>query len=118
MKGETGLHHSSFILHTLAAMDIRDYLSDDGQAVMALCSALALPREGEASNAAPLTPSERQRLERQLPDSPWKQPAALQGRTASELATTLALPSEEAERICGLLARSGRLALELESLFA
>ena len=29
-------------------MEIRDYLSDDGQAVLALCSALALPKEGNA----------------------------------------------------------------------
>jgi predicted Rossmann fold nucleotide-binding protein DprA/Smf involved in DNA uptake len=34
------------------------------------------------------------------------------------VAKELALPTDEAERVCRLLARSGRLALELEALFA
>ena len=99
-------------------MDIRDYLSDDGQTVLALCSTLAL-REGGASDAPqPFKLSEWNELSRQIESSSLKQPAALQGRTASELAKELELPLDEAERLVRLLDRSGGLALELESLFS
>src|SRR6266567_688679 len=99
-------------------MGIRDYLSDDGQAVLALCSALAVPDATGDDHAAPLKLAEWNELSRQIQSSALKQPGALQGRTADELAGELALPSDHAERIVRLLDRSGRLALELENLFS
>jgi predicted Rossmann fold nucleotide-binding protein DprA/Smf involved in DNA uptake len=99
-------------------MNIHDCLGDDGQVLLALCSAFALPDGSAVGGAAPFTLSEWNRLARQIHDSPLKRPAALQGREAGELAKELALAPEEAERIVCLLERSGRLALELEALFS
>ncbi len=96
-------------------MSIQNYLSEDGQAVLALCSAFGLPAGTEAE---PFRLSEWNQLARQIYNSPFKRPAALAGRVADQLAKQLALAPEEAERIVRLLDRSGRLALELESLFA
>jgi predicted Rossmann fold nucleotide-binding protein DprA/Smf involved in DNA uptake len=90
-----------------------DYLNDDGHALLALCSNLAL-REGEE----PFKLSEWNQLARQIQGSSLKQPAALQGRAADELARELGIPPEDGGRIVRLLDRSSRLALELESLFA
>jgi predicted Rossmann fold nucleotide-binding protein DprA/Smf involved in DNA uptake len=95
-------------------VDIRDYLSDDGQVVLALCSSLALPENGVV---APFTLSQWNSLEEELEKSLFKRPAGLQGRTADELARELPVLSAEAERIVRLLDRAGRLAMELESLF-
>ena len=99
-------------------MNVSDYLSDDGLVLMALCSAFALPEGAAADGTAPFTLSEWNKLARQIHDSPLKQPAALQGRTAADLARELAIPPDDAERIVRLLDRSGRLALELEGLFS
>ncbi|MCX6915095.1 MAG: DNA-processing protein DprA [Verrucomicrobia bacterium] len=99
-------------------MNVTDYLSEDGLVVLALCSAFALPEGGGGGEAAPFTLSEWNKLARQIHDSPLKQPAALTGRTAEELAKDLALPSEDADRVARLLDRSGRQALELEGLFS
>ena len=98
-------------------MDIRDYLSDDGQALLALCSGFALPEDARGE-MEPLKLSEWNQLAKQIQSSPFKRPAALQGRSAEELAKELTLPAEQAERLARLLDRSGRLALELEALFA
>ena len=80
---------------------------------------LPCPKAAAAGEAAPFTLSEWNKLARQIHDSPLKQPAALQGRTADDLAprTWPCLP-DDAERIVRLLDRSGRLALELEGLFS
>src|SRR6266542_3970131 len=99
-------------------MDIRDYLSDDGQALLAICSTFAAPGNDAGDAAQPFKLSEWNELARKIEGSPLKQPAALQGRTASELAKALELPPDEAERIVRLLDRSGGLAFELESLFS
>ena len=99
-------------------MDIRDYLSDDGQVLLALCSAFALPEDAAAGGAAPFTLSEWNKLARQIHTSPLKQPAALHGRAADDLAKDLPVLPGDAERIVQLLDRSGRLALELEGLFS
>jgi DNA processing protein len=99
-------------------MDVNDYLSDDGLAVLALCSALALPEEVAAGGAAPFTLSEWNKLARQIHDSSLKQPAALHGRSGDELVRDLAILPGDAERIVQLLDRSGRLVLELEGLFS
>src|SRR5260221_10526957 len=99
-------------------MDIRDYLSDDGRAVLALCSAFGLPEGGAPEGSEPLKLSEWNKLERQFQSSSLATPSALGGRTAGELAKELTIPSNEAERIVRLLDRSGKLALELENLFS
>jgi predicted Rossmann fold nucleotide-binding protein DprA/Smf involved in DNA uptake len=95
-------------------VDIRDYLSDDGQVVLALCSTLALPDNGVV---APFTLSQWNDLEEEIEKSVFKRPSALQGRNAAEIAQELPVLSGEAERIARLLDRAGRLAIELESLF-
>jgi len=99
-------------------MNVSEYLSDDGLALLALCSAFALPEDAAAGGITPFTPSEWNKLARQIHDSPLKQLAALHGRTADELAKDLAILPGDAERIVQLLGRSGRLALELEGLFS
>src|SRR6266850_497948 len=96
-------------------MDIRDYLSDDGQVVLALCSSVALPETGVA---APFTLSQWNDLEEEISKSSLKCPAELRGRSAADLQSALSLSSADAERIGHLLDRAGRLALELEALFA
>jgi DNA processing protein len=99
-------------------MNVSDYLSDDGLAVLALCSAFALPEGAAAGDLAPFTLSEWNKLARQIHASPLQRPAALQGRTEADLARELAIPPDDAERVVRLLDRSGRLALELEGLFS
>ena len=99
-------------------MNVSDYLSDDGLVQLALCSAFGLPEGAAAGGSAHFTLSEWNKLARQVHDSPLQQPAALQGRTAADLARELTIPADDAERIVRLLDRSGRLALELEGLFS
>ncbi len=99
-------------------MNVSDYLNDDGLVLLALGSAFGLPEGAATEGTAPFTLSEWNKLARQIHDSPWKQPAALQGRTAADLARELAIPPDDAERIVRLLDRSGRLALELDGLFS
>ena len=99
-------------------VDIRDYLSDDGHALLALCSAFGLTEGTETGGAEPFKLSEWNQLARQIENSPLKTPAGLQGRTVGQLAEELAIPAEDGERIGRLLGRTGRLALELEDLFS
>ena len=99
-------------------MNAHEYLSDDGQAMLLLCSSLALPPTAAAdTNLSPLKLGEWNQLERKIRESPLKNPAALQGRSADELTKTLALPSDEAERITRLLEFAGQLSVELGNLF-
>ena len=99
-------------------MNAHDYLSDDGQVLLALCSAFALTESADADGLEPFKLSEWNQLARQIQGSPLKQPAALRGQTADELARALVISSDDAGRIVRLLERSGRLALELDGLFA
>jgi DNA processing protein len=99
-------------------MEIRDVLSSDGQAVLALCSAFAMPAQAEAREAAPFTLAAWNQLARQIQNSKLKRPAALAGCPSEDLERELSLPPDEAARIAKLLDRSGRLALELEALFS
>ena len=99
-------------------MDVRDYLSDDGQVVLALCSALGLRDNGSGTEAAPFTLSEWNDLEKQIAASSFRQAAELQGRDAETLKKELGAAPAEAERIANLLGRAGKLALDLESLFS
>ena len=94
-------------------MDVRDYLSDDGQVLLTLCSAF-----GASEGTEPFKLSEWNQLARQIADSPLKAPSALRGRDAEQLAKDLAISLAEAERMVALLGRSGRLALEIEGLFS
>lgn len=98
-------------------MNADEYLSDDGQAVLLLCSSLALPPAAKETELSPLKLGEWNQLERKLRESSLKSPAALHGRSADELAKPLALSNDEAERIARLLEFAGQLSVELQSLF-
>jgi predicted Rossmann fold nucleotide-binding protein DprA/Smf involved in DNA uptake len=92
-------------------MDARDLLTEDGRALLLLCSTLA-----GAEDAFTLT--EWNQLARRIHESPLQRPAALVGQSARALAETLGITGDEAERIVRLLERGGRVALELETLFS
>ncbi|MBI3852025.1 MAG: DNA-protecting protein DprA [Verrucomicrobia bacterium] len=98
-------------------MNPHDYLSADGQAMLLLCSSLALPPTAKEMDLSPLKLGEWNQLERKIRESSLKSPAALQGRSADELAKALALPTDEAGRIARLLKFAGQLSLELQNLF-
>lgn len=95
-------------------MNAHELLSDDGHAVLALCSSVGLNEGGEL---APLKLSEWNDLEARL-DSASLTPAGLHGKSAEVLAAELTLDLPLAERVAALLARGGRLALELERMFS
>jgi len=97
-------------------MDVREYLNDDGQALLALCSPFALT--DERLDGGPFTLAEWNKIEKQIQQSSWKHPAELQGRTADQIAKTLSISMGDANRIARLLERSGRIALELENIFS
>jgi predicted Rossmann fold nucleotide-binding protein DprA/Smf involved in DNA uptake len=97
-------------------MDMREYLSDDGQALLALCSPFALT--DDRLDGGPFTLAEWNKIEKQIQQSAWKNPAELQGRTADHIAKTLSISMGDADRIARLLERSSRLALELENIFS
>jgi predicted Rossmann fold nucleotide-binding protein DprA/Smf involved in DNA uptake len=99
-------------------MNVHDYLSEDGQVLLALCSTFGLPDNAEAEGLAPLKLAEWNQFAKKLAASPLQRPAALQGRSAEELARELAVAPDEAARVARLLDRAGRLALELENLFS
>src|SRR5207302_1591725 len=93
-------------------------LSEDGQAMLGLCSAFGLGEATTESDLEPFKLSEWNQFTRQLESSTLKTPSALPGCSAAELAKELALAPEEAERIVRLLERAGRMTLELENLFS
>src|SRR5258705_8885726 len=99
-------------------MDVHDYLSDDGQVVLALCSALGLRDNDSGTEAAPFTLSEWNDLEKKIAESSFRQPAEIQGRNAETIEKELGTAPSEAERIASLLGRAGKLALDLESVFS
>src|SRR2546425_178268 len=96
-------------------IDARELMSDDGIVIVMLCSQLAL---SDGFEAAPLTLKEWNALARKIHDSDLRQPGRLLGLSAEDVAKRLGLATAEAERIVGLLARGGTLALELEHLAA
>jgi predicted Rossmann fold nucleotide-binding protein DprA/Smf involved in DNA uptake len=98
-------------------MNAHEYLSDDGQAMLLLCSSLALPPTAKETELSPLKLNEWNQLERKIRESSLKTPAALQGCGADELAKSLALPTDEAERITRLLEFVTQLSVELQNLF-
>jgi predicted Rossmann fold nucleotide-binding protein DprA/Smf involved in DNA uptake len=97
-------------------MNDYEYLTDDGQAVLLLCSALGLADDDAAS--APYTLSEWNQLARAIQESPLERPAALLGRSSAELADALKVLPTEGERIVRLLDCGGRVISELENLYA
>src|ERR1051325_8026921 len=97
-------------------MDVREYLSDDGQALLALCSSFALT--DDRLDGGPFSLAEWNKVEKQIEQSPWKRPAEVQGRTADQIGNTLHVSKGDADRITRLLERAGRIALELENIFS
>lgn len=95
-------------------MDARDLLTEDGRAVLLLCSTLGLSND----SVAPYTLSEWNELAKRIHGSPFQRPAALIGRSPAEIAETLGLILAEGERIARLLERGTSVALELENLFS
>src|ERR1051326_7555118 len=89
-------------------MDVREYLSDDGQALLALCSPFALT--DDSLDGGPFTLAEWNKVEKQIQQSSWKRPAELQGKTAEEIAKTLSISMADATRIAPLRDRWGRWA--------
>lgn len=88
-------------------------MNADGQAIVLLCSSLALPRDG---SLRPLSPAEWARLAPAIRSSRFATPAGLLGEPAGTLAADLALDADLAERLAHLLARGAPLALELDRL--
>lgn len=99
-------------------MQIRDVLNNDGQVLLALCSAFAMPAQAQAREAAPFTLAAWNQVARQIQNSRLKRPGALDGCSAEDVERELSMTADEATRITKLLGRSGRLALELEALFS
>jgi DNA processing protein len=98
-------------------IDVRELLSDDGAAVVMLCSQIGLAN-GDESDVSTLTLREWNALARKIHESDIKNPSALIGMPAQEVAKHLEIDPIEAERIAHLVARGGSLALELEQLAA
>jgi predicted Rossmann fold nucleotide-binding protein DprA/Smf involved in DNA uptake len=99
-------------------MNPQELLSDDGLAMLLLCSSFGTAQPTPPDAPAPFTLSEWNQLALKIHASPLKRPAALTGQDAATLARELQLAPDEAERITRLLDRSGRVALELDALFS
>lgn len=98
-------------------IDAREMMSDDGAAIVMLCSQIGMS-DGDEPDAAPLNLREWNALARKIHDSEIKHPSSLLGLSGEELAKHLGVSMAEADRICQLLARGGSLAVELEHLAA
>jgi predicted Rossmann fold nucleotide-binding protein DprA/Smf involved in DNA uptake len=96
-------------------MNIGDYLSDDGQAMLLLCSQLG--GEDKPDAPAPFKLSEWNQLAKKIQASRLQCPAGMFGQDGVALAAALEVPESEGERIAQLLARSGQVAILLENLF-
>ncbi len=91
--------------------------TEDSQALILLCSYLALPR-GEPDESKPLTAAEWTELAKRVAASEWQRPGALFGKTAAEMWDALEIDQALADRVVRLLDRAGPLAIELERLQA
>lgn len=97
-------------------MNVRDYLTEDGQAILLLCSSLGC---GDGPDEpAPFKLSEWNQLARKIQASSLKTPAGLLGKDADELAVALSLAPAEAERINRLFERGGAVAMMLDNLLS
>jgi predicted Rossmann fold nucleotide-binding protein DprA/Smf involved in DNA uptake len=99
-------------------MNSHEFLSDDGLAILMLCSSFGTAQPVPADAPAPFTLSEWNALAQRIQASAWKRPGALCGQAAAAIAQELQVAPSEAERIARLLDRSGRVALELDQLFS
>jgi len=99
-------------------MDARDLLTEDGRAVLLLCSTLGLSETAAENGDGPYTLSEWNQLAKRIHGSPFLRPAALLSRSSTEIAETLGLSPQEGQRITQLLERGTRVALELETLYS
>ncbi|HEY7032477.1 MAG TPA: DNA-processing protein DprA [Thermomicrobiales bacterium] len=90
-------------------------LSDDGLAMVTLCSRLVAAANG-GEPIKPLTTTEWNGLAVRLAASPWERPRGLLGRTEEELRATLDLDGSMAVRFARLLDRAGLVSLEVERL--
>jgi DNA processing protein len=96
-------------------MNAHELLSEDGHAVLALCSSVGLKEGG--GDLSPLKLSEWNELANRL-SATGATAVGLHGRDAQDLSASLQIEISLAERIAALLSRGGRLALELERLFS
>jgi DNA processing protein len=88
-------------------------LSPDAEAIVLLCSTLALSRKAAPR---PLAPKEWDSLAATIHDSELRTPSALFQLSAGDIAGSLGVSRETARRLEGLLARGGQLAIELDQL--
>ena len=88
-------------------------LTADSQAILLLCSRLALSKEPEFK---PLTLREWNSLARKILDSSLSSPSGLLGLSTDRLKAGLNLSDSQVERVLRLLERGGGLAIELERL--
>lgn len=93
-------------------------ISPDSQAIILLCSNLAISRKGKKyeDEAVPFSLKEWNEIARKLSGSVLKSPEAFFQTAPEQWQRYLGLSKEEVNRIAKLLARSGKLAIELESL--
>jgi DNA processing protein len=88
-------------------------LTADSQAILLLCSRLALSKEPDFK---PLTLREWNSLARKILDSSLSSPSGLLGLSTDRLKAELNLSDSQVERVLRLLERGGGLAIELERL--
>jgi DNA processing protein len=91
-----------------------EVLTEDSQAVLLLCSTLALPRSEGAPK--PLSRTEWNDLARAIRASRFERPGALLGASQADVSRELALPPILSQRIQLLLERGAQLAIERERL--
>ena len=91
-----------------------EVLTEDSQAVLLLCSTLALPRSEGAPK--PLSRTEWNDLARAIRASSFERPGALLGASQADVSRELALPPSLSQRIQLLLERGAQLAIERERL--
>src|SRR6266508_3260947 len=89
-------------------------LTDDSQAVLLLCSTLALSRSQAAPK--PLSRSEWNDLARAIGASRFRRPGALLGASPDDVSKELRIPVALSHRIAMLLERGAQLAIERERL--
>jgi predicted Rossmann fold nucleotide-binding protein DprA/Smf involved in DNA uptake len=88
-------------------------ISADSQAIVLLCSTLALPR---GATVKPLTPKEWSSFATRIHESELGTPSALLGLEGAEIAQATGMSPEAGGRVEELLSRGAQLALELERL--
>jgi predicted Rossmann fold nucleotide-binding protein DprA/Smf involved in DNA uptake len=88
-------------------------ISGDSQAIVLLCSTLALPRE---ASVKPLAAKEWSSFAAILHESELRTPSGLLGLDGGEIADATGTSQEAGRRVAELLSRGGQLALELERL--